>query len=72
MCKKGFANADDFKTSLLVKDSPKCEFKTYGIDNTCDLLAKDVTITNVSVDYKIKLGTKIQLNRNIYGEIKCQ
>ena len=58
MCSKGFVNADDFKTWILEKDSPKCNFKTYGIDNTCDLLAKDVTITNVSVDYKVKIGTK--------------
>ena len=58
MCPKGFVNADDFKTWILEKDSPKCEFKSYGIDNTCDLLAKDVTITNISVDYKVKIGTK--------------
>lgn len=58
MCPKGFVNADDFKTWILEKDSPKCEFKSYGIDNTCDLLAKDVTITNVSVDYKVKIGSK--------------
>ena len=58
MCPKGFVNADDFKTWILEKDSPKCEFKSYGIDNSCDLLAKDVTITNISVDYKVKIGTK--------------
>ena len=58
MCPKGYVNADDFKTWILEKDSPKCEFKSYGIDNTCDLLAKDVTITNVSVDYKVKIGAK--------------
>ena len=58
MCKKGIANADDFKTSILIKDSPKCEFKTFGIDNECDLLAKDVTITNVSVDFKVKLANR--------------
>ena len=58
MCKKGYANSDEFKTSILIKDSPKCEFKTFGIDNTCDLLAKDVTTTNISVDYKVKIGNK--------------
>ena len=68
MCSKGFVNADDFKTWVLEKDSPKCTFKSYGIDNTCDLLAKDVTITNVSVDYKVKLGTKNERIRvNIPG-----
>ena len=45
MCPKGFVNADDFKTWILEKDSPKCKFKTYGIDNECDMLAKDITIT---------------------------
>ena len=58
MCKKGYANADDFKTSRLIKESPKCEMKTYGIDNTCDLLAKDVTITNTTVDFKVKINNK--------------
>ena len=58
MCPKGYVNADDFKTWILEKDSPKCEFKSYGIDNTCDLLAKDVTITNVGVDYRVKIGNK--------------
>lgn len=68
MCAKGYANADDFKTSILIKESPKCEFKTYGIDNTCDMLAKDVTITNVSVDYKLKVANKNERIRvNIPG-----
>lgn len=58
ICKKGYANVDDFKTSRLIKESPKCDIKTYGIDNTCDLLAKDVTITNKSVDFKVKIENK--------------
>ena len=58
MCKKGFANADDFKTSRLIKESPKCEIKTYGIDNECNLLAKDVTITNKTVDFKVKIDNR--------------
>jgi len=58
MCPKGYVNADDFKTWILEKDSPKCEFKTYGIDNNCDLLAKDVTITNVGADFRVKIGNK--------------
>ena len=58
MCKKGFANADDFKTARLIKESSKCEIKTYGIDNDCNLLAKDVTITNKTVDYKVKIDNK--------------
>ena len=35
-----------------------CDIKTYGIDNTADLLAKDITITNSSVDFKVKIGTR--------------
>ena len=58
MCKKGYANADDFKSFKLINDSKNCEFKTYGIDNTCELLAKDITITNANVDYKVKIGTR--------------
>ena len=58
MCSKGYVNADDFKTWILEKDSSKCTFKSYGIDNNCDVLAKDVTVTNVSVDFKVKIGTK--------------
>ena len=58
MCKKAYVNADDFKSFKVVKESPNCEFKSYGIDNTCDLLAKDITITNVNVDYKLKIGTR--------------
>ena len=58
MCKTGFANADDFKTERLIKESPKCEIKTYGIDNSCNLLAKDVTVTNKTVDFKVKIDNK--------------
>ena len=68
MCKKGYVNADDFKAFKVIKESPNCEFKTYGIDNTCDLLAKDITITNVNVDYKLKVGTRNErLKVNIPG-----
>ena len=37
---------------------PDNNIKTYGIDNSCDLLAKDITITNSYVDFKVKLGEK--------------
>ena len=58
MCKKGFVNFDDFKGIKIVNTVKKCNFTTYGIDNTADYLAKDITITNVSVDYKVKLHGK--------------
>jgi UDP-N-acetylmuramoyl-L-alanyl-D-glutamate--2,6-diaminopimelate ligase len=58
MCKTGFANSDDLHTARLKSIFPDNDIKTYGIDNTCDLLAKDITITNSYVDFKVKLGNK--------------
>ena len=58
MCKTGFINADDFQVAKLKKIVPDCDIKTYGIDNTADLLAKDITVTNASVDFKVKIGTR--------------
>lgn len=58
MCKQGIINIDDFKASKIRNSNPKCEFKTYGIDNFSDMLAKDITITNKSVDYKLKIKDK--------------
>lgn len=58
MCKKGFVNFDDFKGIKIVNTVKNCNFKTYAIDNTADYLAKDITITNVSVDYKVKIHGK--------------
>lgn len=54
MCQMAFVNIDDFRGAR-VKREAKCQVKTYGIDNGCDLLAKDITITNVGVDFKAKL-----------------
>lgn len=58
MCKIGFINADDFHVAKIKKMNLPCEIKTYGIDNACDLLAKDITVTNSSVDFKVKIGTR--------------
>ena len=55
MCKQGIVNADDFKAGKIMANAKNCEFKTYGVDNFSDMLAKDITITNKSVDYKVKL-----------------
>ena len=57
MCQTAFINIDDFRGSR-VKREAKAQVKTYGIDNNCDLLAKDITITNVGVDFKVRLGDK--------------
>ncbi len=58
MSMRGYINADDFKCARIKENSPKCMFKTYSIDNTSDYLAKDITITNVSVDFKVKINNK--------------
>ena len=55
MCKVGFVNSDDLYAQKLKKKFSQNDIKTYGIDNTCDLLAKDITITNSYVDFKVKL-----------------
>lgn len=58
MCKIGFVNSDDLQTSKIPKLLPDKNISTYGIDNHCNLLAKDITITNSFVDYKVKIGTR--------------
>ncbi len=58
MCKVGFINADDVNTIRVPSIVKTCEFKTYGIDNECDLLAKDITITNSYVDFRVKINGK--------------
>lgn len=58
MCKKGFINADDVYSITIPKLVPECQFTTYGIDNHCDLLAKDITVTNQYADFKVKIGDK--------------
>ncbi len=58
MCPKGFANSDDFKCERLMYYAKNCDIKTYSVDNGSNLIAKDITITNASVDFKVKLGQK--------------
>ncbi len=58
MCPRAFINSDDFKCNKIIKGAPNCNISTYAVDNKADLLAKDITITNVSVDFKVKIGTK--------------
>ena len=58
MCKTAFINADDFYVTKLPKLVAECDITTYGIDNYCNVLAKDITITNSYVDFKVKIGTK--------------
>ena len=58
MCSTAFINADDFYVAKLKNQDLNCEVKTFGIDNTADLIAKDLTVTNVTSDFKVKIGTK--------------
>ena len=58
MCKCGFVNVDDLQVCKVPSLVPDCNITTYGIDNACNLLAKDITITNSYVDFKVKIGDK--------------
>ena len=59
MCKYAYINADNIYTSKVCeKIKEKCTVETYGIDNYCDFLAKDVTITNTYADFKAKLENR--------------
>ena len=58
MSKTSYINSDDFKVSKIKKLLPEKDIKSYGIDNETDLLAKDITITNSSVDFKVKINGK--------------
>lgn len=56
--KASFINNDDFHVAKIKKLLPDCDIKTYGIDNEANLIAKDITVTNSSVDFKVKIGGK--------------
>ena len=58
MSKVSFSNADDLMVAKVPKLLPESKVTTYGIDNFCNLLAKDITITNSYVDFKVKLDTR--------------
>ena len=55
MCKTGFVNIDDLHGNKIPKLFPENEITGYGIDNYGNFLAKDITITNSYVDFKVKL-----------------
>ena len=58
MCKKAYINADDLYAIKLPKLVPGPEYITYGIDNYSKILAKDITITNSYVDFRVKIGER--------------
>ena len=55
MCKNGIINSDDVYAIKIPQLFPESNIITYGIDNQSNLLAKDITITNSYVDFKVKL-----------------
>ncbi|MCL2383455.1 MAG: UDP-N-acetylmuramoyl-L-alanyl-D-glutamate--2,6-diaminopimelate ligase [Oscillospiraceae bacterium] len=58
MSKVGYINTDDFRVAKVKNIEVAAEIKSYGIDNAADLIAKDITVTNVSADFKIKIGPR--------------
>lgn len=58
MCDDGIINVDDLQVSKIPKLFPENKLMTYGIDNYCEVLAKDITITNSYVDFRVKISDK--------------
>ena len=55
MCNTGIVNADDLHGAKIPRLFPESNITTYGIDNYANVLAKDITITNSYVDFKVKI-----------------
>ncbi len=55
MCKTGITNVDDLQAAKIPRLFPEHNITTYGIDNFANVLAKDITITNSYVDFKVKI-----------------
>ena len=55
MCKTGIVNTDDLHGAKIPALFPDSNITTYGIDNYANILAKDITITNSYVDFKVKI-----------------
>ena len=58
MCKIGFVNNDDIYAAKAGRIAKTPQITTYGIDNFSHILAKDITITNSYVDFKVKIDNK--------------
>ncbi len=58
MCKTGIVNVDDLHGAKIPQLFPDSNITTYGIDNYANVLAKDITITNSYVDFKVKITDK--------------
>ena len=55
MCDNGIINVDDLQVTKIPSMFPESKIMTYGIDNACEVLAKDITITNSYVDFRVKI-----------------
>ncbi len=58
MCRVGITNADDLYAAKIPKLLPENTITTYGIDNFCEVTARDITITSSCVDFKVKINGK--------------
>ena len=58
MCKTGFVNIDDLHGAKIPDMFPENDITKYGIDNSGDFLARDITITNSYVDFKAKISDR--------------
>ena len=58
MCDNGIINVDDIQVAKIPKLFPESKIMTYGIDNYCEVLAKDITITNSYVDFRVKISDR--------------
>ena len=52
ICKKGVINTDDKNGEFIAKNA-KCEVMTYGIDESADINAKNVTLEQKGVSFEI-------------------
>lgn len=61
MAKTSYINADDLYTAKIpsmFKNDENKEIYTFATDNYCNILGKDITITNTYADFKMKLGQR--------------
>ena len=76
MCDTGIVNIDDLRGNRIPKLFPNSNITTYGIDNFANVLAKDITITNSYVDFRVKITdrnervkTKIPGRFSVYNSL---
>ena len=58
MSKVSYVNIDNIYTAKIPEIYKDKEIYTFATDNNCNILGKDITITNTYADFKMKLGQK--------------